>query len=452
MESFNRYLPIIENADGFLDSLQRPQPISFWCNPLKTSCKETLAQLPKHIHPQPITWTQDAFKVPVWHRAGCTLAHQSGWYYLQEEIAMAAVAALAPQPGEQILDLCAAPGGKTGLIALRVGPTGTVVANDFNAQRQPQLSVNLSRLGLMNVLTSQADGRYWQLPAQRFDRVLVDVPCSGEGQIRKSRGKLWNRNFSQKIQRVQTQLLAKALSLVKPGGIVVYSTCTFAPEENEAIINQTLGDQGYLEPVNIPALHADEGQLHWRGNTFRSDLIHARRYWPHMNDTGGFFLARIRRRNETMAESTCKISHKLQKLRSHPCLEWLIQRFGLPPHTFDQHCLWDKGQQKLWLSDFTDIPPGIVPQVIGLPVAQYQSRGFKPTTAFLQRFGPLISRNWIDLPTADMAVKFMQGHPQTYQGRIDHGFVHVRYGPYHLGCGLCGNGMLYSQIPKSLRL
>ncbi len=433
-----------------------PLSVSFWVNPLKTEPAQLLSQLQGlGLDPQPIEWMPGAWQVAAWRSPGHTLAFTAGWYYVQEAIAMAAVQALDPQPGERILDLCAAPGGKTAQIALRLQESGLVVANEMHAARLPSLTTTLARMGCTNVITTQADGRHLTLPPQIFDRVLVDVPCSGEGNLRRRRHpRPWQATHGARIAAAQRQLLSRALDLVKPGGTVVYSTCTFAPEENEAVLDAVLGDRAYLEPIALPGLRGQPGLSQWQGQSYREDIRHARRYWPHLNNTGGFFVAKLRRTAAALPPTDPPLTAPALPaiaLEPQPPLQLLRQRFGLTSD-LASYRVWATGKKRLWLALAGVEPlPGLHPQTVGIPLASETSLGLKATTAFLQRFGAHVGQNQVNLPDENAALRFVRGETQALQADVERGYVQVRYGNLHLGCGRYGAGGLESQLPKTLR-
>jgi NOL1/NOP2/sun family putative RNA methylase len=464
--SLERYGALIEDPAAFLAAATTPLPLTLWVNPLKAQTDVLLRDWgDRGVIPQPIAWMPGAWRCDGLVQPGNTLPYAAGWYYVQEEIAMAAVAALDPQPGERILDLCAAPGGKTLQIAAQVGATGLVVANDFDAGRRVSLSSHIQRLGFTNILTTGYDGRQPVFPPGYFDRVLVDAPCSGEGTLRRrlrwsengyrASSRPWRAHYSQRIGRVQRQLLDQALRAVKPGGTVVYSTCTFAPEENEAVLDGTLGDRADCVPWRLPLRH-QPGVTAWEGHRWRSDLVHGQRYWPHFNDTGGFFVARLRRRETAIAPGTLAVewgdpAGALADPVPLPSpAEGLGQRFGLVAADGANLHSWFTGR-RLWLSSVpvAAIAPLPRPETWGLAIASPTRHGWKPTTAFLQRWGPYLSRNRIDFTTAAQAQTFLQGAAQPLQAAVDPGFVHGVYGPFHLGCGSYRDGLLRSHIPKA---
>lgn len=225
---------------------------------------------------------------------GRTLEHWLGWFYLQEATQTLPVCALDPQPGESILDLCAAPGGKTSQIAARMRNRGLLVANEPSGRRHPALLANLNRLGILNAVVTAYRGESFP-GKERFDRILVDAPCSAEGTLRKDTTMRLGASPStiDRLARLQRRLLQRAFDLLRPGGVLVYSTCTFAPEENEARVAALLETRdARVEPVSLPVSGAP-GIPRWCGTEFPEEVTHCVRLYPHHLDSGGGFLARL---------------------------------------------------------------------------------------------------------------------------------------------------------------
>lgn len=458
-EFFAEYLPLVDEPASFLESLATPLPVCFWVNPLKAEegvCLEELRRL--GIFPEPVGWYPGAYRVRGWERPGATLAHLAGWYYLQEEIALTAVAALDPQPGERIVDLCASPGGKTAQIALRVGPGGVVVANEAQLDRLSGLRATVDRLGLLNVVVTWEDGRFLALPEGQWDRVLLDAPCTGEGTVRKP-GQSWKPAppaFRRALEALQRRLLQQALALTRPGGVVVYSTCTFSPDENEAVLDAALGDWGFVEPFAIPQLRAAHGVTSWRGQRFRSDVAHARRFWPHWNNTGGFFVARIRRTDVPLVAEKRRQSKNTPAFSpaSREPVDALAGRFGIDPHVFEGLRFWQRGSRLVWVAyPHLEPPPGVTVEGLGMALVQQTHQGFKPKTFALQYFAPFIQEAVVELPDEASAWRFVSGQSQNLQLEgVSPGYVLVRFGPFALGCGLLSRGQLHSQIPRAMHI
>ena len=220
--------------------------------------------------------------------------HEGGAYYLQDTSAMGVVPLLDPQPGESILDLAAAPGGKATHIAGRLGDRGLLWAHDTTPARADALVSNLERWGATTAVISQGDPRHLDRLAGRFDRVLVDAPCSGEGMFRKSDAARlrWSPERVHACSLVQATLLDRAADLVRPGGVLVYATCTFAPEEDEGAVEALLARRPDLELVDL-----DAGGLRPTGAQPGAGPVGrgCARWWPHRVVGDGHFAARFRR-------------------------------------------------------------------------------------------------------------------------------------------------------------
>jgi len=293
-----RYRDIIPNFEAFLEALERPQPVTVRVNRLKATPDQVAEALRRRgFDVKPLGWNEWLLQVEGAGSVAKTVEHWLGWFYVQEASAATAVIALDPQPGERILDLCASPGGKTTQMAELMRNTGLIVANDIAPKRLRALLANLSRMGVVNTIVTQWDGRNYPDLGIAFDKALVDVPCSAEGRVRENPElrKGTDPNFVLSISGTQKGLLRRALELVRPGGIVVYATCTFAPEENEAVVAYALQRvPSELLPINLPIPHTP-GLTEWQGRKFGEGMRKCVRVYPHHLDSGGMFLAKLRR-------------------------------------------------------------------------------------------------------------------------------------------------------------
>ena len=238
-----------EYAD-FLASLERPRAVALRYNPLKGPAPK----LP--FVGQPVPWEPEGFYYDPEARPGLHIYHEAGVYYLQEASAMAPVALLDPQPGEKICDLCSAPGGKTTQIAGRMMGRGFLLCNEYSPKRAKVLSRNIERMAVANALvTNEPTDRLADRFPGFFDRVLVDAPCSGEGMFRKEEAAVtdWSQETVEMCARRQAEILHNAARMVRPGGRLVYSTCTFAPEEDELAVAAFLESHPDFEPEVIEA-------------------------------------------------------------------------------------------------------------------------------------------------------------------------------------------------------
>lgn len=265
---------------AFLESLERPRAVALRFNPLKGE---------RPVLPfvrEPVPWEPEGFYYDPETRPGLHVYHEAGVYYLQEASAMAPVALLDPKPGERVCDLCAAPGGKTTQIAGRMLGQGFLVCNEINPKRAKILSRNIERMGVANALVTN---EHPETLASRFpgffDRVLVDAPCSGEGMFRKEEAAVtdWSQETVQMCARRQREILDSAARLVRPGGRLVYSTCTFAPEEDEETVAAFLEAHPEFtpEPVEAPWFVPGENASY--------------RMWPHKLLGEGHFAAVLRK-------------------------------------------------------------------------------------------------------------------------------------------------------------
>lgn len=265
---------------AFLESLERPRAVALRFNPLKGE---------RPVLPfvgAPVPWEPEGFYYDPQTRPGLHVYHEAGVYYLQEASAMAPVALLDPKPGERVCDLCAAPGGKTTQIAGRMLGRGFLVCNEINPKRAKILSRNIERMGVANALVTN---EHPETLASRFpgffDRVLVDAPCSGEGMFRKEEAAVtdWSQETVQMCARRQREILDSAARLVRPGGRLVYSTCTFAPEEDEETVAAFLESHPEFtpEPVDAPWFVPGENASY--------------RMWPHKLLGEGHFAAVLRK-------------------------------------------------------------------------------------------------------------------------------------------------------------
>ena len=248
----------------------------------------------------PIPWCPEAFWVE--HAEGRrdignTLEHQLGYIYVQEAASLIPPLVLDPQPGEAVLDMCASPGSKTTQMAAMMQNKGALVANDYTGIRIKPLGINLQRCGVSNAIVTIMHGRRFR--NLQFDKILVDAPCSGTGTISKSPKTLimWNPHMVKHLAIVQRQLLAAAFQNLRPGGTLVYSTCTMEPEEDEGVVDAFLQQHSdaRLEEIALPGLQRSPCMQSFGGKAFHPDIQKCLRIWPQDNRTEGFFVAKIRK-------------------------------------------------------------------------------------------------------------------------------------------------------------
>ena len=234
---------------------------------------------------------------------GRALEHLLGYYYVQELASMLPVLVLEPKPNELILDLCSAPGSKTTQLSATMSNTGTITANEVSLGRIKILASNLERCGCSNVIITKKEGEAFCKKLKKaefyFDKILVDAPCSSEGTLRTTPKSylMWNIKTIKNLPRIQKNLISSALEILKPNGVLVYSTCTHAPEENEGVVNKILKefDNVEIEEINLPLKHR-EGITSWENQTYNQRVKKCARIYPQDNNTEGFFIAKLRKK------------------------------------------------------------------------------------------------------------------------------------------------------------
>jgi NOL1/NOP2/sun family putative RNA methylase len=284
-------------AAGFWNALNQPPRQGIRVNPSKTDLIELQAAIPGEYDPLP--WTEHGYQLNQAEKVGRHPFHAAGLFYLQEPSAMAPAVILDPQPGEKVLDLCGAPGGKTTQIQSLMQDQGLLIANDPNSSRVQALARNLERWGAScAAVLSETPERLTEHFGSYFDRVLVDAPCSGEGTFRSDPGEIkkWSLAFSRRTRLIQDEILWFAGQLVRPGGLLVYSTCTFNQHENEGALARFLENNQDFQLEPIPRLTGFSPGIQLAGKP-AIDFSGAVRIWPHSSPGEGHFIARLRRDN-----------------------------------------------------------------------------------------------------------------------------------------------------------
>lgn len=298
MELPERYRPIVDDFEAFRAACERPLPSAIRVNTIKATVADVRAALDEAgVAYEPVDWHEALLVLPE-ASPGANWPYFHGWIHGQEEVSAVPAEVLAPQSGERVWDACGAPGSKATQLAALMDDRGEVVATDTSLGRISALRTNTERLGATNVAVTHEDARNHSLKpfgGVEYDRALVDVPCSCEGTIRKNPDAFeeWSLSHVRGISGVQKDILERAVQATKSGGTVVYSTCTFAPEENEAVLDHVLDREDCaLVEFDLPLDHR-EGVTEWQDETFDPSVRKAKRIYPHFNDTGGFFCAKL---------------------------------------------------------------------------------------------------------------------------------------------------------------
>ena len=317
----------------FLQSYDREECHALRKNPLKFS-DETLQE--KELWKQrlgielsEVPWNIDGFYYSKEDRPGRHPYHEAGVYYIQEASAMSPVVYLDAQPGEKVLDLCAAPGGKTTQIGVAMQNQGVLVCNEIHPARAKILSENVERMGIQNaIVTNETPQKLEQAFPEYFDRILVDAPCSGEGMFRKNEDaqEEWSPENVQLCADRQDEILECAQAMLKPGGILVYSTCTFAPLENEGSISRFIHKYPEFEILPVEKFpEMESGVEKWVKNPCEG-LEHTIRLWPHKLRGEGHYVAVLRKR----CEGETKFAYgKSQNFKSDCLADYYVEENGL---------------------------------------------------------------------------------------------------------------------------
>jgi len=408
----------------YLAALELPRAVALRFNPLKGE----MPALP--FVKEPVPWEPMGFYYDPESRPGLHPYHEAGVYYLQEASAMAPVTLLDPQPGERVCDLCAAPGGKTTQIAGKMAGEGFLLCNEINPKRAKILSRNIERLGVANALVTN---EHPQTLADRFtgffDRVLIDAPCSGEGMFRKEEAAVtdWSQETVEMCAHRQAEILHSGAALVRPGGRLVYSTCTFAPEENEMAVAEFLKKHPEFTPEKVDAP--------WFTPTENGGF----RLWPHKLRGEGHFAAVLRKTGAAEPEGAVAKGQPLPKQWEAFAKQLNISLPAGKVILFGQSLYWAP----------MDLPPIERLRVLrpGLELGEVKKDRFEPAHAlalWLKDAG-----NTIDLP-ADSPLLQAYMHGEAIPAKVK-GWCLVKTDGYSIGWGKGDGNVLKNHYPKGLR-
>lgn len=375
----------------------------------------------------PVPWAREAHYISGDSAAGSHILHAAGVYYLQEPSAMAAVAALDVGPGQRVLDLCAAPGGKSTQIGAALGGDGLLVANEYVPHRAKVLSHNIERLGIRNaVVTNEAPDRLARRWGAWFDRILVDAPCSGEGMFRREQDSRaeWTAQSPTGCAARQRQILDSAAEMLLPGGVLVYSTCTFNTVENEGVVADFLAGHPDFAP--------DAFALAGVGEAVEGCL----RLWPHRVRGEGHFVARLRRAGEARHDEGGRI---VALGPVFPAYEGLSMAGAL----------YEAGSRVWVMPVGTPGLDGIRVLRSGLALGERRGKIFVPDHAAVMAFAPDAFAQAVALEDED-ASRYLRGET-LHAEHCANGWTVVGYHGYSLGWTKCVDGILKNHLPRGLR-
>lgn len=434
-----------EEYEPFLRALDLPRAAGLRLNPLKTGQAQkeaVVGALRDEFQLTPVPWCPTGYYYDPEGRPGLHPWHAAGAFYLQEPSAMAPAELLDPQPGERVLDLCAAPGGKTTQLAGKMQGRGILVCNEIHPKRAAILSSNVERMGIANALVlNEHPARLAQRFEGFFDRILVDAPCSGEGMFRKhdAAGEDWSPETVAMCARRQAEILDSAACMLRPGGRLVYSTCTFSPEENEGSVGSFLERHPDFSVAAVSAPAFAPGRPDWgNGNPTLSGTF---RLWPHRLRGEGHFAAVLRRAGEGLPRAlSLEAGTQLPK-----ALTLLMEELGLRLPDGIPVCFGDRfflGPKELpALSGLKVLRPG-------LELAELRKNFAVPAHALA--LWAREAASCYDLCAQDPACgAYLRGQTLPTEAK---GWTLVRVDGFGLGWGKASVGVLKNHYPKGLRI
>ena len=397
-----------------------------------------------------IPWVEEGFFYKNEERPGKHPYHEAGLYYIQEPSAMAAGEIVDPQPGEKVLDLCAAPGGKSTHMASKMKQAGLLVSNEIHPARAKILSQNIERMGIRNtVVTNETPARLAKRFPHFFDRIMVDAPCSGEGMFRKDPDACseWSLDNVAACSTRQLDILSHAAVMLRPGGRLVYSTCTFAPEENEEVISQFMKENPSFEMEEINVYEGfSRGRKDWAKDG-SADIERTVRIWPHKIQGEGHYIAVLRKAGEQQDSPKLK---KAEVLKDQKSLKDYVQFVKETLKTTVE------GQFLLFGDQLYLVPA----EMISLQNLKVLRPGFHLGTIKKNRFEPShalalslkegeVQHTWNLTADSPELMAYLRG--ESIRAKAPKGWYLVQVDGYSIGWGKLSNGVLKNHYPKGLR-
>lgn len=396
---------------------------------------------------QRVEWCADGYYCDKSVLSGKHPYHMAGLCYFQEPSAMAVVEAMKINPDDYILDLCAAPGGKATQAGLKLSGEGMLVANEIISGRAQILAENIERMGISNaIVTNEAPERMAERFEAFFDKIIVDAPCSGEGMFRKdikARGE-WSIKHTKACAVRQGHILECAYRMLAPGGSLVYSTCTFAPEENEGAVCELLKNHSDMRLSDTSLSMLDDGRSEW--GKYGYDMHLTKRIFPHRQRGEGHFLALMKKDGERQkrTEHTYKTDKKCEEAVN------LLREFEKKALNTANDGVFELFGDNLYL-----LPHGIKADKLrivraGLHLGVCKKNRFEPSTALLLSLGKDAMKNKISFePESAELHKYLCG--EAIDGDIN-GYLAICVSDNPIGWAKGSQGILKNRYPKHLRL
>lgn len=436
-----------DEYEDFLKSYEENKNQGLRVNTLKLTIAEFLEKSPFTL--ERIPWVKEGFYYRQEDRPGKHPYHEAGLYYIQEPSAMAVGALLNPKPGEKILDLCAAPGGKTTHLATQMAQQGMLLANEIHPSRAKSLSQNVERLGIKNaVVTNESPGGLAKRFSAYFDGILVDAPCSGEGMFRKEPMTCseWSLENVALCADRQLDILNHAATMLKPGGRLVYSTCTFSPEENEGVISQFVRQNPFFEIEEIKFYEGfDSGRGEWVSEA-AENIDKTLRLWPHKIQGEGHYMALLRKTagQEATKQKFAEVLTNKKQLKDY--FQFIEETLVEPP----------KGEYILFGDQLYIIPKEMLSlknlRVLrpGWHLGMIKKNRFEPSHGLaLSLKGDQVKHQWsLDADSGEIKA-YLRGESLRAEG--PKGWYLVAVDGYSIGWGKLTDHVLKNHYPKGLR-
>ncbi|KRL39068.1 RsmB/NOP family class I SAM-dependent RNA methyltransferase [Liquorilactobacillus uvarum] len=449
----SKYQKILgDEAPAFFSSLAGEVKKGFRLNTLKENPEEVDFDLT-----YPVEYVPTGYYGTV---SGRSLEHQTGYVYSQEPSAMYVGEVADVTPGERVLDLCAAPGGKSTQVAAKLAGKGLLVANEIDRKRAAILSENIERAGASNVIVLNEDPQTLSkyLPGF-FDKILIDAPCSGEGMFRKNPQAInyWHSKYADECAQRQRKILEDAVKMLRQGGQLIYSTCTFAPEEDEQIIAWLLKQYEYLKIVPLKKWHGmDAGMPRLADNDQR--LLGTVRLFPHHFNGEGHFIAKLQdQRPQEILKKSKKKKNRNRVLRKPTSSERSLwndfeQMMFTPDVSFPAAELRCWGERLYWspesspdLTDLRFMRPG-------LELGVFKKKRFEPSYALALYLGPRRAVRVLNFKHTEWE-SYVQGNTIAYSGNgLENGWYLLCCENKSFCFGKFVNGTVKNFFPKGLRL
>lgn len=438
-----------DEYDLFIKSYEQEKSLGLRLNLLKTD-KDHFIKI-NHMHLTPIPWVLEGFFYQQADRPGKHPYHEAGVYYIQEPSAMSVGTFVGALPGERVLDLCAAPGGKSTHLASQLQNDGLLVTNEIYPQRAKILSQNIERMGVKNavVLNESPQTLAKHFPSF-FDRIVVDAPCSGEGMFRKDEvaQEEWSLDNVLNCASRQADILEEVATMLRPGGRMVYSTCTFAPEENEQAIASFIERHPEFKIESVDSYEGfSEGRVEWSGYEME-EIKRTYRLWPHRVHGEGHYVAVLKKMEDPEVREPKRqfVKPLKDKKKLAPYLEFAKETFINVP----------SGDYVLFGDQLYIVPSGML-SFDGLKVVR---AGWHLGTMKKNRFEPshalALSLNQADVKhsisfaaDSEEIATYLRGGTLPFEG--EKGWYLICVDGYSLGWAKLANHMLKNHYPKGLR-